>query len=139
MSRGGRRADRVAGLVRVHLAELLRDLGDERLSTVVVTDVDVSDDLSVATLSVRALTGDSDAKAQKVLLRALEHASSRLKRGLGSRLELRKLPELRFKYDLGHDAVRRVDALLHEIEAETRAETPGEPPDETPDETPDEK
>lgn len=122
MSRGGRRADRVAGLVRMHLTELLRELGDRRLSTVVITEVDVSDDLSVATLSVRSLVEESDPKAQKALLRALGHASSRLKRGLGPRLELRKLPELRFTYDLGHDNVRRVDELLHEIEAESRPE-----------------
>lgn len=118
MSRGGRRADRVAGLLRVHLTELLRDLGDDRLATLVVTEIEVTDDLSVATLSVRSLAGESDAKSQKSLLRALSHASSRLKRGLAPRLDLRKLPELRFKYDLGHDNVRRVDELLREIEDE---------------------
>lgn len=126
MSRDGRRADRVAGLVRMHLTELLRSLGDARLSTVVITEVDVSDDLAVATLSVRSLAEESDQKAQKALITALSHASSRLKRGLGQRLELRKLPELRFKYDLGHDNVRRVDALLHEIESEARERPPPE-------------
>lgn len=128
MSRGGRRADRVAGLIRMHLTELLRDLGDERLSTVVVTEVEVSDDLSVATLAVRSLGQDADAKGQKALLRALSHASSRLRRGLAPRLDLRKLPELRFKYDLGHDNVRRVEALLHEIESEERGRPPPEEP-----------
>ena len=124
MSRPGRRSERVAGLLRMHLTELLRELGDQRLATVVVTDVRVSDDLSVATLAVRSLVGEGDPKRQKALekslLGALSQASSRLKRGLGPRLDLRKLPELRFEYDRGHDNVRRVDELLHEIEGERR-------------------
>jgi ribosome-binding factor A len=109
----------------MHLTELLRGLGDERLATVVLTDVDVSDDLSVAKLSVRSLASELDAKGQKALLRSLGQASSRLKRGLGPRLDLRKLPELRFEYDTGHDNVRRVDEILREIELERR-EHPGD-------------
>ncbi len=124
MSRPGRRSDRVAGLLRTHLTELLRELGDERLSTLVVTDVRVSDDLSVATLAVRSLADEPDPKKQKALLRSLSQASSRLRRGLGPRLDLRKLPELRFEYDLGHDAVRRVDQLLHEIADEQTGRKP---------------
>ncbi|MBK7581586.1 MAG: 30S ribosome-binding factor RbfA [Myxococcales bacterium] len=124
MSRDGRRADRVAGLLRRHLTDLLRELGDERLATIVVTDVAVTDDLSVATLSVRALAELADEKAQRGLLKALSQASGRLRRGLAPRLELRKLPELRFRYDLGHDNVRRVDELLHEIAKEGPAVEP---------------
>ena len=33
--------ERVAGLLRMHLTELLRELGDQRLATVVVTGVAV--------------------------------------------------------------------------------------------------
>lgn len=124
MSRAGRRSDRVSGLLRMHLTELLRDLGDERLATLVVTDVKVSDDLSVATIAVRSLLDQPDPKHRKALLRSLSQASSRLRRGLGPRLDLRKLPELRFEYDLGHDAVRRVDELLHEIADEQQGREP---------------
>ena len=124
MSRAGRRSDCVSGLLRMHLTELLRDLGDERLATLVVTDVKVSDDLSVATIAVRSLLDQPDPKQRKALLRSLSQASSRLRRGLGPRLDLRKLPELRFEYDLGHDAVRRVDELLHEIADEQQGREP---------------
>ena len=55
-----RRADRVAGVIRAHLTELLGHLGDERLSTLVVTDLSVTDDLSVARVFVRSLAGPDD-------------------------------------------------------------------------------
>lgn len=115
-----RRADRVAGVIRAHLTELLGHLGDERLSTLVVTDLSVTDDLSVARVFVRSLAGPDDPQQQKSLLRALSRVSGRLRRGLAPRLDLRKLPELRFEYDRGHDNVRRVDELLEEIAHEDR-------------------
>ena len=121
MSDDNRRVERVAGLVRSHLTELMRrELGDRELAEVVVTSVEVTRDLSIARILVRSLeVGDDPVKRQK-LLRRLHRVAGRLRRALGPRLELRRLPELRFEFDTGGDASARVAELLAEISREPK-------------------
>jgi ribosome-binding factor A len=112
----GRRGKRVAELVRLHFTDVLRrELDDPALAAVVVTTVEVTADLSIATLGVRLLADDDEAARRKLVTR-LKRASSMLRRALSPRLALRKAPELRFFYDTGHDAAQRVEDLLDEIE-----------------------
>lgn len=122
MTDDSRRIQRVAGLLRLHLTDALhRDVGDPELLSLVVTHIDVSRDLSVAHVRIRRLaTSDSEAERRSVL-RRLRQVTPRLRRALGTRMELKKLPELRFVYDTGEDARERVEALLHEIAAEPKA------------------
>jgi ribosome-binding factor A len=112
----GRRGKRVAELIRAHLAELLRrEVDDPRLAALVITTVEVTDDLMSARIGVRLLVGDDDEKSRKAALKSLAHGAGRLRRLIAPRLELRRSPELRFHYDTGHDASRRVEEILHEI------------------------
>ncbi len=119
-SSDGRRGKRVAELVRAHFIDVLRrELDDPALAAVVVTNVEVTADLSIATIHVRLLAGD-DEQARKRLLTRLKRAQNMLRRALAPRLALRKAPELRFFYDTGHDAEARVAELLGEIERDRR-------------------
>ncbi len=119
-SSDGRRGKRVAELVRGHFVDVLRrELDDPALAAVVVTNVEVSADLSIASIHVRLLAGD-DEQARKRLLTRLKRAQNLLRRALAPRLALRKAPELRFFYDTGHDAEARVAQLLGEIERDRR-------------------
>jgi len=112
----GRRGKRVAELIRAYLAELMRrEVDDPRLAALVITTVDVTDDLMSARIGVRLLVGDEDPKIRAKALKSLARGSSRLRRLIAPRLELRRSPELRFHYDTGHDAARRVEEILHEI------------------------
>ena len=112
----GRRGKRVAELIRAYLAELMRrEVDDPRLASVVITTVEVTDDLMSARIGVRLLVGDEDPKIRDKALKSLARGSSRLRRLIAPRLELRRSPELRFHYDTGHDAARRVEEILHEI------------------------
>lgn len=112
----GLRARRVAMQIRARLAELLaREVSDPILSGVVVTTVELPDDLSIARVKARLLTGGEREERRQQAMRALERASSRLRRGLGRSLGLKRVPELRFTYDTGADAAQRVDELLAEI------------------------
>ena len=121
MTTDGRRGKRVAELMRAYLAELMRrEVDDPRLSAVVITTVEVTDDLMSARIGVRLLVGDEDPKVRAVVMKSLSKGAGRLRRLIAPRLELRRSPELRFHYDAGHDASRRVEQLLHEIEAEDR-------------------
>ena len=122
MTGNGRRAKRVAEAIRAYLSEALaREVSDPRLTTVVITKVVVSDDLSLARVSVRLLGDDEDLELRRSTLGTLRHAAGRLRRVMAPRLRLRRTPELRFDYDTGPDAVRRVEQLLHEINGEPHA------------------
>jgi ribosome-binding factor A len=121
MTNDGRRGRRVAELLRAHLADALRrEIDDPELSELVITGVEVTDDLSVARIAVRLLAGDDEPKRRRVL-KHLHRAGGRLRRAVAPRLELRRAPELSFSYDSGHDATRRVEELLAEIEREPKA------------------
>ncbi len=127
MNSDGRRGKRVAELVRAYLSELMRrEVDDPRLAAVVLTTVDVTDDLMSARIGVRLLVGDEDPKLRAGVLKSLSRGASRLRRLLAPKLELRRSPELRFHYDDGHDASRRVEQLLHEIKSD-KADEQGTP------------
>ena len=122
MTIDGRRGKRVAELIRAYLAELMRrEVDDPRLAAVVMTTVDVTDDLMSARIGVRLLVGDEDPKLRAGVLKSLHRGAGRLRRLLAPKLELRRSPELRFHYDDGHDASRRVAELLHEIKSDDAA------------------
>jgi ribosome-binding factor A len=123
MTGDGRRAQRVAHAINAHLGAVLsHELDDPKLAGLVITRVEVPDDLSLARVWVRLLAGDDDPKARRAAVRALEHAAGRLRRGMGTALGLRRVPDLRFEYDASHDASRRVDELLEEIAREPKAQ-----------------
>lgn len=125
MTTGDRRMLRVNELVREHLVEILRrDVSNPELANVVITSVDVSKDLSVAHVLVRHLITQDDEKARKNVLLHLKKAAPRLRRALATRIELKKLPELRFDYDRGRDAALRVAELLEEIKKEPQGDPP---------------
>jgi ribosome-binding factor A len=124
----GRRTKRVAELIQRHFAEILRrEVDDPRLAAVVVTGVEISDDLMIAKIGVRLLVADDDERQRKSIVELLRRAASRLRRQITPRLELKRAPELRFHYDVGPDAQQRVSELLREVDAERDAMTPEEP------------
>jgi ribosome-binding factor A len=118
----GRRTKRVAELIQRHFTEALRrEVDDPRFAAVVVTGVDVSDDLMIAKIGVRLLVADDDERQRKAIVDRLRRASPRLRRAITPRLELKRAPELRFHYDVGPDAHQRVTSLLREVEADRQA------------------
>jgi ribosome-binding factor A len=117
------RSVRVAELVRKELAtSLSRELSDPRLTHVVVSRVEVTDDLQMARVYVRLAVADSTVARVRVL-RALRSAAGLLRHRLGEALKLRRTPELRFAIDEGLDAQQRVDELLGEIERDKKGES----------------
>lgn len=88
---------RITSDVQLAMSQLLRDVKDPRVSKLLsIVKVDVSGDLSYATVYVSAIEG-YEATVQSV--KGLKSAAGYLRRELGSRLKLRKVPELRFVAD----------------------------------------
>ena len=109
---------RVEGDLHQELCAALRRLQDPRLEAATVTRVEMSEDLRFARVLVRLAYRDDEGSARTDLMRALAAAGGRLRSHVGRTLKLRFTPELRFVYDEGPDAARRVDELLAEIHDE---------------------
>ena len=93
----GYKINSVTSDVKIALSELLREVKDPRVSKLLsIVKVDVSGDLSYATVYVSAIEG-FEATVNSV--KALKGAAGFLRRELGARLKLRKVPELRFVAD----------------------------------------
>jgi ribosome-binding factor A len=123
MSSDGRRPRRAAEAIRSVMAgALMTELGDPQLASLVITDVAVTDDLGLARIGVRLMVGDGDPKRRKDVVRRMERVSPKLRRLLGPALGLRRVPEIRFFYDDGHDASQRVDELLREIATDPKSD-----------------
>jgi ribosome-binding factor A len=114
---GVKRASRVAGRLQEELSAALRGMRDPRLEGVLVSRVELTDDLQLAKVYVRRELGP-DAVAVKAALKALESASGRLRRTVGEALDLRYAPNLRFYYDEAPDAVSRIEELLREVKGD---------------------
>jgi ribosome-binding factor A len=93
---------------------------DPGIGFLTVTRVEVSADLQHARVYYTAL---GDEKARRESARALERASSFLRRQLAGRLRLRRAPELQFFYDESIEKHDRIERILIEIEQE-RAQRP---------------
>jgi len=109
----GSRPDRVADQIRSELATLLaREVHDPGIGFVTLTRVQVSPDLQVARVQFTALGDD---KARSNSARALERAAPFLRRQIGSRLRLKRVPELKFVYDESIAGQDRIERLLNEV------------------------
>lgn len=112
----GSRPDRVADLIRAELALLLtREVHDPGIGFVTITRVQMTPDLQQARVFYTALGDD---KSRRETERALARATSFLRRQIGARLSLRRVPVLEFKYDRSIEHQDRVERILQELKAD---------------------
>ena len=110
------RPSRVGEQIREDLTELLaRQVHDPGIGFLTITRVQVTSDLQSARVYYTTL---GDAQARKQTSRALGRATPFLRRHLGSRLRLRRIPELQFFYDENIERLDRVERILHELATE---------------------
>jgi ribosome-binding factor A len=111
----GSRPERVADQIRGELASLLaREVHDPGIGFVTLTRVQVTPDLQQARVFYTAL-GDDEARRKSA--RAIQRAAPFLRRQIGSRLRLKRTPELSFIYDdaiAGQDRIERILSELHD-------------------------
>ena len=112
----GFKINRITSDVRVCLSELLREVKDPRISKLLsIVKVDVTNDLSYATVYVSAIEG-YEAPVQSV--KALKGASGYLRRELGAHLKLRKVPELRFIADDSIQHSAKISKIIESFKEE---------------------
>jgi ribosome-binding factor A len=127
----GTRPARVGEELRQALAELLaREVHDPGVGFVTITHVKVSPDLQTARVSYTSLGDD---KARRDTARALGRATPFLRRGIGQRLRLRRVPELMFHFDESVENQARIERILIDLADERTSRAGSEPADaETP-------
>jgi ribosome-binding factor A len=126
------RPDRVGDQIREALSELLtRGVAhDPGIGFITLTRVKVSPDLQLARVYYSSL---GDAAARQETAKALQRATPFLRRQVGSRVQLRRVPELKFEFDesVGHQD--RVEQIIRDLHAEEAARaaagSPGQDPD----------
>ena len=110
----GFKINRITSDVRIALSELLREIKDPRVRKLLsIVKVDVSGDLSYATVYVSAIEG-YETTLQSV--KALKGAAGYLRRELGSRMKLRKVPELRFVADNSIEHSANISRIIDSFE-----------------------
>ena len=119
------RIERVNSLLRQEIKELLqRQVKDPRLgSFVTVTEVSTSPDLRHAKIFVSRIGSEEE---KQETLNGLAAASGFLRNELAKRLELRRIPELKFHWD---DSIERgvyLISLINKVSADNTSHQRGD-------------
>jgi ribosome-binding factor A len=110
----GFKINRVTSDIKLALSDILRDVKDPRVSKLLsIVKLDVSGDMSYATVYVSAIEG-----REKTLesVKALKNAAGYIRRELGARLSLRKVPELRFIADDSIEISANISRIVNSFE-----------------------
>lgn len=114
------RVERVREEIKREVTDILRRMKDPRLGFVTVTDVEVSSDLQYVKVYVSVL-GDEEARKQTLL--ALERATGYVRTEIGSRIRLRRTPEIGFRFDPSVEHGARINEILISFKAQEGSST----------------
>jgi ribosome-binding factor A len=110
---------KVNELIREVVADAVVDLKDPRIGFLTITGAETSPDLRHAVIYYSVLGTDQE-KADTA--EALDHASSRIQRAIGSETRLRYTPKLNFRVDPSIDEGIRISRILAEMAEEEQTE-----------------
>ncbi|MCE5233458.1 MAG: 30S ribosome-binding factor RbfA [Mizugakiibacter sp.] len=106
-----KRTDRIAAELRRLLGSMVHAaVRDHALPSVSVSDVEVTRDLDSATVWVTTLLPD----ASRDTVKALNGMAKEFRQQLSRTMRIRRVPELRFKYDDSVDKGERIESLLRQ-------------------------
>ncbi len=104
------RAERVSGLLRRELADILQREFEYELprGLISLTDVEVARDLSHAKVYVAILESEQASE----IIAFLNENAGQVRRELGTRIRLRLTPSLKFIHDSSSESGQRIEELL---------------------------
>ena len=111
------RSERVADLLKEEVASmLLSEIKDPRVQGIVtIMSVNVTKDLRHASFSVSVFGG---AKKEEAAIAGLNRAKGFIRKSLGRRIRMRRIPELHFEIDKTLKAQEHIETLLRKIHEE---------------------
>jgi ribosome-binding factor A len=120
------KSERVAELIMAHISQmLLVELRDPRLAGVTITEVNLDRELEHAEIFVNAL---GDEEREKDVLAAFRSAQGFIRKELGTRLRIRRVPLLHFKWDKRLEIAVHMDSVLDALKTKP-AISPAPTPD----------
>lgn len=116
----GFKIDRITSDVHIAMADILRDIKDPRVSKMLsIIKVQVTNDLSYATFYVSAIEGKEMTDSS---VKALKGAAGYIRKELGSRVKMRKVPEVRFVADDSIAFSAHLSSILNSFEGGEKAD-----------------
>lgn len=106
------RVERVEKIIERELASILFDSSNNKLKFVSITKVSLTSDLSLATVYYTVLGNEGEIESTK---EDLEKSKGYLRSSLAKKLDLRKTPDLRFKYDESLAYGNRITQILDNL------------------------
>jgi ribosome-binding factor A len=108
-----KRTVQIGGLIQQEISELLvRKIKDPRLELVTITGVKVSPDLKLARIYFSRIGSPDEIRR---VLQGLQSAAGFIKRELGQRMQLRRVPDLEFVHDTSFEYGERIESLLKDL------------------------
>ena len=102
--------ERLEKIIAREISQILfSEVKDARLKLVTITNVNLSGDLSIATVFF-TVYGEDEVVAE--VSKSLEDAKGFIRLNLGHQIEVKKVPELRFKYDSSFSQGNRIEDIL---------------------------
>lgn len=107
------RSERVGEQLKKELSEIINQkLKNPNIGFVTVTEVEVTGDLSIASVYVTVLGEERDRKKS---LEALEKSKGFMKSEIAKRMDLRIVPDLKFVYDESVDYGNKIERMIAEL------------------------
>ncbi len=104
--------ERLEKIIEREIGTILLNSKDERLRFVTVTKVSLTSDASIATVYYTILGSNEQKEATA---KNLENATGFIRSSLGKSLEIRKIPEIRLKYDESMAYGEKIEEILKNI------------------------
>ncbi|EIQ4013928.1 30S ribosome-binding factor RbfA [Staphylococcus pseudintermedius] len=107
------RAERVGEQMKKELMDIINNkLKDPRVGFLTITDVQPTNDLSLAKVYLTVLGSD---KERENTFKGLEKAKGFIKSEIGQRMRLRIVPNLQFEYDESIEYGNRIERLIQDL------------------------
>jgi ribosome-binding factor A len=105
--------ERLEQIIQKEVSLILQSqVKDPRIASVIITDVEVTNDLSYAKIYINFLPSEH---TNQEILDSIEKAKGFIRSRLSSQLDIRKVPQLLFEYDDSLDKGNRIDELLKNV------------------------
>jgi ribosome-binding factor A len=105
--------ERVQHIIQKNISNIIQnEIKDQKLGFVTITDVRITNDLSIATIYVNFLGSDNRNEAG---LKILEKSKGFIRSKLAKELTIRKMPELKFVVDTSLEEGNKIDDILRSL------------------------
>lgn len=107
------KAEKIAGIIQKEISEIIQfSLKDPKIGFITITDVTVTNDLSIAKIYVSFL---GQKLREEAGMKALDRSRGYLRSELAKRMTIRKVPELIFKLDDSLERGNKIERIISEI------------------------